>query len=98
MQFRPWSGDDLKLNISDSINTINLMLRPNPTLPLACEDAADANNDGVVDMTDIASTIDYLFKNMLAPSASWFPACDVDPEDLTETPDALTCLSSTACQ
>ncbi len=94
------SNDDLKLNIADAIYTINWRFQ-NPAGPApACEDAADANDDGVVDITDAAVTLGNLFMNEPLPTdaSNFFPACAIDPSDITENPDALTCLSSSACE
>jgi hypothetical protein len=58
--------------------------------PFLCDDAADVNDDGVLDMTDC----DYLFQYLQmgpAPPAP-FPGCGVDP-----TPDGLGCAEFPIC-
>jgi len=97
-------NDDARLDIADIIYLVQWKFLSALPAPV-CEDAADVNNDGAVDMTDIASIVDYLFSGGLIPtdatnggSVDWFPVCAADPEDLSETPDGLTCLGSSACQ
>ncbi|HVR76488.1 MAG TPA: hypothetical protein VMT52_19315, partial [Planctomycetota bacterium] len=53
------------------------------TLP--CEDAADLNDDGAVELSDAILLLNFLFRGG-APPASPFPASGID-----ETPDSLGC-------
>ena len=53
---------------------------------VACEDAADANDDGLVNLSDVVFTLDYLFRGGDQPEPP-FRRDDIDP-----TPDDLGCL------
>jgi hypothetical protein len=99
------SNSDTRLDIADPITTAQSLFGTPPGADPSCEHAADANNDGMINLTDVAATIDYLFRTggVIPTDAtnggpvSWFPVCAPDPEDLTETPDGLTCLDTSAC-
>jgi hypothetical protein len=56
--------------------------------PLACEDAADVDDDGRLTLTDAVRVFDYLFRRG-APPAAPFPEIGPDP-----TPDAIECASA----
>jgi len=56
-----------------------------------CMDAADSNDDGFLDVSDVVFTLGYIFSGGSAPPAP-FPNCDLDA-----TPhDPLSCDDS-AC-
>jgi hypothetical protein len=59
--------------------------------PPPCKDAADANDDGVLDPRDIISLLKHLLGFDPALDAP-FPSCGVDP-----TPDSLKCESFMPC-
>jgi hypothetical protein len=56
-----------------------------------CIDAADANDDGLVNITDAIYSLSFLVLGGPAPPAP-FPACDHE-----ETEDSLECASHPAC-
>jgi hypothetical protein len=58
--------------------------------PFNCDDAADANDDGVLDTVDCNYIADYLYGGPPPPPP--FPNCGFDP-----TPDDLDCASFAAC-
>ena len=58
--------------------------------PFLCDDAADANDDGVLTMGDCAYLTSYLYGGLPPPPP--FPGCGTDP-----TPDALDCASFPFC-
>lgn len=82
------SNDDSKNDIADAVWIINELFRNGP--PTVCRDAADANNDGMVDTSDALYLIGYQFQGQAAPPAP-FDGCGVDPEG---DEDGLTCDES----
>ena len=56
--------------------------------PPSCEDAADTDDNGTIELTDAVALFAFLFLGQSAPPEP-YPACGVDP-----TPDALTCEAS----
>ena len=71
------------LDISDGIATLGYLF--NGSVQLACESAADVNDDGTVALSDAINVFQYLFLDGAPPQAP-FPICDQDP-----TADSLTC-------
>lgn len=85
-------NDDLKVNLADPIWIVNELFHQGP--PTACQDAADANDDGMIDSSDAVYLISYLF-GYSAGGGSFvpgpeplppFPGCGTDP-----TEDELVC-------
>ena len=78
------------MNIADGVFLlVNLFaggMNPN------CNDAADANDDGSIDVSDVISILGFQFNGTSPPPAP-FPACGVDPTDT----DTLGCASYNAC-
>lgn len=85
------ANGDLRLDIADPVWTLSALYLDGP--PAVCADAADSNDDGLVDASDVVGVIEYLFKAG-GPPSSPFPECGADV-----TEDDLGCLgSSPACQ
>ena len=59
------------------------------TIP--CDNAADSNDDGTLNIADAIALLGYLF-NGATPPPPPFPDCGIDP-----TVDALECESFAAC-
>jgi hypothetical protein len=57
-----------------------------------CADAADANDDGIRDFSDVLDLGSFLFSGGPPPPAP-FPDCGPDP-----TPDGLSCLAFAGCE
>ena len=57
-----------------------------------CMDAADANDDGSVDVSDVISILGYQFNGTNPPPAP-YPNCGVDPAGGT----SIGCISYTSC-
>jgi len=77
------SNNDGKVDISDPINTLNVLFSGSGNI--TCQDAADANDDNKTDISDAILTLNFLFsggKNISAPH----PGLGIDP-----TIDNLTC-------
>ena len=71
------ANDDGKNNIADAVWILNEAFRAGPVT--ACQDAADANGDGVVDaIVDAVYIIAYQFESGAPPPAP-FPGCGEDP-------------------
>ncbi|MEM7167184.1 MAG: di-heme oxidoredictase family protein [Planctomycetota bacterium] len=81
-------NNDVSVNLSDAIATLNYLFNSGP---LTCEAAADCNANGGVDLADPVYLLGYLFASTTAPPAP-FPDCGVDP-----APSSLTCDSAPAC-
>jgi hypothetical protein len=77
------------LNITDAIRTLEFLFSGGRELP--CRDAADANDDGVIDLSDPVYHLRYLFSGTAPPPAP-FPACGEDP-----SADELGCAAPPAC-
>ncbi|MBT6541498.1 MAG: hypothetical protein HOM39_08035, partial [Planctomycetes bacterium] len=56
-----------------------------------CDNAADSNDDGTLNIADAIALLSYLFSGASAPPAP-FPDCGIDP-----TVDALECDAFAAC-
>ena len=78
-----------RLDITDPIRTLAQLFRG--ARVLACEKAADANDDGAVDISDAMFSLNYLFLSA-ADFPAPFPDCGAD-----ETVDFLTCDDVPAC-
>ena len=74
---------DGKINITDPIRIINFALLQIQGVP--CQKAADANDDGRVDLADVLTILFYLFRGTEIIAAP-FPEVGFDP-----TPDLLSC-------
>jgi hypothetical protein len=84
-------NDDARNDIADSVWVLNELLRSGPESP--CQDAADINDDGLVDASDAVYNINYNFGIPSGPTPpAPFPACGVDP-----TADDLGCEHSDNC-
>ncbi|MGB2982132.1 MAG: dockerin type I repeat-containing protein [Candidatus Zixiibacteriota bacterium] len=59
--------------------------------PFACDDAADVNDDGVINLPDCDYLIEFLY-NQGPPPPPPYPDCGVDP-----TADGLSCASCQHC-
>jgi hypothetical protein len=74
--------NDLRVNITDVIRELSILFSGDPTRP-PCEDALDANDDGLVDAADPVFIANSLFRHGL-PIPPPFPEPGFDP-----TPDSL---------
>ena len=59
---------------------------------MRCRDAADANDDGMIDIADAISLLSHLFADT-GPLNEPFSACGMDPTD-----DELLCIDFWHCQ
>lgn len=82
-------NDDTKVDIADAIWIVNELFKEGAAT--TCQDAADVNNDGMVDSSDATYLIAYEFQGGPAPPAP-FPDCGTEPID----EDALTCATQQA--
>ncbi len=80
------SNADSVVDISDAVNTLNVLFKGQGTFP--CEDAADANDDGIVDISDAVKTLLVLFDSQTMPSP--YPDRGLDA-----TQDELHCANYT---
>ena len=71
------------LNLSDAVVVLGGLLRG--TGPFDCEDSADVNDDGGLNLTDAVYLLNHLFRGQTEPPAP-FPEAGVDP-----TEDELDC-------
>lgn len=78
------------VNITDAIRILGFLFLGAPD-SLECPDAADANDDGKVEVSDAISVLRSLFATGAAPPAP-YPYCGIDP-----TPDALDCATPKTC-
>ncbi len=83
------TNGDGRVDIADPIWLLQQLFRKGP--PTRCADAADANDDGILDVADAAFGIGYNFFGG-APSPPPFPECGDDPTD-----DALECDEYPSC-
>ncbi len=80
------SNIDGKVDISDSVNTLNwLFLGGNDP---QCKDSVDANDDNKTDISDAVYTLNFLFTGVNPAPPSPYPEKGIDP-----TSDNLTCES-----
>ncbi|MBI4606946.1 MAG: lamin tail domain-containing protein [Planctomycetes bacterium] len=75
--------NDRQVDIADPVAVLFHLFRG---LPILCQDAADVDDSGTLNITDVVLALDYLFRNG-APPARPFPARGLDP-----TADGLTCV------
>jgi glucose/arabinose dehydrogenase len=80
---------DKELNVSDVVFGLDQLFGGEQAGELSCLDSLDANDDGGVDVSDSAYTLNFLFGLGPAPEAP-FAECGADP-----TEDALDCELST---
>ena len=73
---------DLSVNVLDAITTVLFLFQG---LQLPCPDAADFDDSGVVDVTDVLGILGYLFSHEALPLPP-FPGAGIDP-----TEDAMGC-------
>lgn len=71
------TNGDLSLNFLDGVATISFLFRGQP---LSCPDAADFDDNGVVNITDVIGVLDYMINSGTAPAAP-FPGPGVDPTE-----------------
>ena len=83
------SPADGRWNITDAVRILLVLFDSGYSLP--CEDAADINDDGVVNLTDAIYSLNFLFLGGSAPVAP-FPDCGIDP-----TIDGLDCATNAGC-
>ena len=58
---------------------MNWLFREAP--PLACEDAADSDDNGSIGLTDAVNTLSWLFRVGTEPAPPGPAACGVDPTE-----------------
>ena len=68
---------DSRINISDAIAVLSHLFGGRP---VACADAADADDNGAVEISDALRIVEYLFVEG-EPLAAPFPAAGADPTD-----------------
>jgi hypothetical protein len=83
------TNGDGREDLSDAVRTL-IVLFIDPAVRLACEDAADANDDGRINIADPSFALNYLFLGGPEPPAPGSASCGVDP-----TADALTACEAT---
>jgi hypothetical protein len=83
------NGDGI-VNIADGIFLLQSLFSNSGNSN--CMDAADANDDGSVDVSDVISILGYQFNGTNPPPAP-YPNCGVDPAGGT----SLGCISYTSC-
>ena len=80
---------DGRFDISDAVCTMRMIFLGDP--PRGCDDAADVDDSGTLNITDGIYGMRYLFVDGLPPAAP-FENCGVDP-----SADALGCLEYVPC-
>ena len=85
------SNSDDSLDLSDPINTLDVLFRGQGKIP--CRSAADSNDDGTVDLSDPIHSLGFLFLGGSAPPPPSHLSCGPDP-----TADALACSPQEACR
>ena len=78
------------MNIADGIFLLQNLFGGGPES--ICQDAADANDDGGIDVSDVIFVLSFQFGGGAAPPAP-FGQCGVDPTYL----DGLDCVSYGSC-
>ena len=81
---------DAELGLIDSLSLLTFLFDGDP--PLGCYDAADTNDDGMLDVSDSVLILGYLYMTGSTPPSAPFPDCG---RDLTS--DALDCAQLNAC-
>ncbi len=83
------------ISVTDAVHIVSHVLRLDSarcSFPVYCEDAADANDDGAVNVADAVYLLEALFRGGPVPPGP-FPECGYDP-----TEDALGCAASGLCE
>ena len=83
-------GASFRVDVSDGIRIVNRLFLS--AGPFACDDAADANDSGSIDLSDAIRVFGFLFQGEPPPLAPGPFECGNDPTD-----DALHCAES-ACR
>lgn len=73
------SNDDDLVNIVDAVNTVNHIL--NRATAVFAEEAADANNDGSISVSDVTATADIALKQAAPTKASMAKAFGMEAHD-----------------
>lgn len=84
-------NQDAQLAVADAVLLLAEILGTFPTGGVSCEDACDANDDGLLDISDAVTLLNFLFvggTTLPAPTT-----CGEDPG----LPDALDCELGSAC-
>ena len=68
------SNRDSRVDISDAVATL---LHLFASRPLACPDAADANDDEALNVTDVIFELNFLFRGGTTPPAP-YPSAGID--------------------
>ena len=70
---------DGRANIADSTYILNALFKNDPVnYPIKCQDSADANDDGKIDLADAIYLNSYLFNKGPKPKMP-FPTPGIDP-------------------
>ncbi len=81
---------DRKVDLADPVYLLSALFREGAAIP--CMKAADANDDGEVNLSDAAALLGYFFSGGTPPVAP-FPKWGMDPTD-----DALDCQEFAPCK
>jgi hypothetical protein len=90
------SNNDGKHNISDPVNTLNVLFLGSGSIP--CQDAADSNDDGKVNISDPVNSLNVLFLGTGAippPAVPDLGPCGPDPT--ADSPSELGCETYSHC-
>lgn len=79
------------LSITDAVVLLNQLFLPDAP-PGKCEDAADSNDDGLIDLSDAVTILNFLFLGGPPPPEP-YPVCGSDP-----TQDEITCDEGIECE
>lgn len=79
------ANGDGAVDISDGIAILQFLFNCGQDCPMACDDAADYDDNGVIEMTDAINVFGFLFQGGAAPAAPY----PVEGTDTTE--DTLSC-------
>ena len=86
--YRGDCNDDTRRDVSDAVFLLTLLFVA--AGPMSCQDACDANDDGVIEIADVIAGLNFLFNGGSLPPP--WQDCAPDP-----TVDALTCASFFGC-
>lgn len=84
------ANTDGSIDISDGVSVLTFLFLGSDTL--RCEDAADVDDSGGVNIADATGLFGFLFTNGQAPAAPGADRCGIDP-----TGDALGCAAYDSC-